>query len=141
MDYSSTHLFRNCCLFIEFLEGLFMFKKLNPKDRHTKCSRCNYVGCNPQEFLGHWIWVLRFYTRKYDPVKVYKRFVNWLTSLDYSQIADVEVDGINTKDYPDFVDAFIASATYKGKLMNEKQLERINQDSQYVYDHVMKKLF
>ncbi len=34
-----------------------------------------------------------------------------MINLDYSQIEDVEVDGIDTRDYPDFCDAFIAAAT------------------------------
>ena len=29
--------------------------------------------------------------------------------LDYSKVHDIEVDGIDTRDYPDFCDAYIAS--------------------------------
>jgi hypothetical protein len=35
--------------------------------------------------------------------------------LDYTKIEDVEVDGIDTSDYPDFSDAYIAAATYKNR--------------------------
>ena len=32
--------------------------------------------------------------------------------LDYTKIEDVEVDGIDTSDYPDFCDAYIATAKH-----------------------------
>ncbi len=35
--------------------------------------------------------------------------------MDYKLIDNIEVDGIDTKDYLDFCDAFIASADYNGK--------------------------
>lgn len=62
-------------------------------------------------------------------------------SLDYSLIADVEVDGVNTRDYPDFCDAFIASATYDGREMTEEELEVLNEDGAYVYERVIERLF
>jgi hypothetical protein len=61
--------------------------------------------------------------------------------LDYSQIENVEVDGIDTKDYPDFVDAYIASATYQGRDMTDDELDELNNDSNYVYDAVQERLY
>ncbi len=61
--------------------------------------------------------------------------------LDYSQIDDVEVDGIDTRDYPDFCDAYIASANYKGRDMTEEELDVLNEDSSFVYDCVQDKLY
>ncbi len=63
------------------------------------------------------------------------------TDLDYSQISNVQIDGIDTKDYPDFCDAYISSAEYKGQPMTEEQLEVLNQDGDYVYEKVMSYLY
>ncbi len=43
--------------------------------------------------------------------------------LDYTKIEDVEVDGIDTSDYPDFCDAYIAAATYRGR-QTDRQTHR-----------------
>jgi len=61
--------------------------------------------------------------------------------LDYSKIEDVTVDGIDTRDYPDFCDAFISSATYDGRDMTDEELDALNQDYDYVYARVMDKLY
>lgn len=61
--------------------------------------------------------------------------------LDYSLIEDVEVAGIDTKDCPDFVDAYIESASYDGREMTEEELEVLNADSSYVYEAVQNHLY
>lgn len=61
--------------------------------------------------------------------------------LDYSKISDVEVNGVDTNDYPDFCDAFIASATYEGRDMTEPELDELNEDSDYVRNQVEKVLY
>lgn len=61
--------------------------------------------------------------------------------MDYSKISNVRVEGIDPKDYPDFCDAYISSADYDGKPMTEEQLEEINEDGEFVYDHVINQLF
>ncbi len=61
--------------------------------------------------------------------------------LDYSKISDIVLEGIDTSDYPDFCDAYIASASYDGEEMTNEQIEMINQDTQYVYDCVIDHLF
>lgn len=53
--------------------------------------------------------------------------------LDYSKIEDVELDGIDTNDYPDFSDAYIASATYDGREMTDAELDVLNDNRDYVY--------
>jgi len=52
-------------------------------------------------------------------------------------IKDVEIDDIDMRDYPDFCDAFIVAATYKGRELTENELEYI-QDSnpEWFYDQV-----
>jgi len=61
--------------------------------------------------------------------------------MDYKLIDNIEVDGIYTKDYPDFCDAFIASADYNGKPMTDEQLDELNEDSAFVYECVENHLF
>jgi len=66
--------------------------------------------------------------------------------FDFNSIQDVELDGINTADYPDFCDAFIASAIiqdHDGTLRDatEAELDIINDDSDYVYQCVIDRLF
>ena len=61
--------------------------------------------------------------------------------MDYRLITNIEVDGIDTRDYPDFCDAYITSADYNGTPMTDEQLEEINQDGQFVYDAVIKHLY
>lgn len=61
--------------------------------------------------------------------------------MDYKLIDNIEVDGIDTKDYPDFCDAFIASAKYNGKPMTDEQLDELNEDGGFVYECVENHLF
>jgi|TARA_R110000744_G_scaffold211127_1_gene330248 hypothetical protein len=60
--------------------------------------------------------------------------------MDYKKIDNIEIDGIDTKDYPDFCDAFILSADYDGKPMTEDQLEEINNDGDFQHECIMKDL-
>jgi hypothetical protein len=57
--------------------------------------------------------------------------------MDYKKIDNIEIDGIDTKDYPDFCDAYISSADYDGVPMTDKQLDELNEDGDYVYEHIM----
>ena len=61
--------------------------------------------------------------------------------IDLSQVEGVEIDGINPRDYPDFCDAFILEASYKGREMTDEELEALNEDSDFVYDKVMEHLY
>jgi len=61
--------------------------------------------------------------------------------MDYKKINNIEVDGIDIKDYPDFCDAFIASAHYDGKPMTDEQLDELNEDGDFVYECVQNHLF
>lgn len=50
-------------------------------------------------------------------------------------VVAVEVDGIDTRDYPDFCDAFIAYAEWKrtGLPLSEAALEWLNEDGDFRY--------
>ena len=62
--------------------------------------------------------------------------------MDYKLIDNIEVDGIDTKDYPDFCDAFIASADYNGHPMTDKELEELNANHyDFVYECVLNAIY
>ena len=60
-----------------------------------------------------------------------------MKTMDYKKIDNIEIDGIDTKDYPDFCDAYISSADYDGLPMTDEQLDELNEDGDYVYGHIM----
>jgi hypothetical protein len=52
----------------------------------------------------------------------------------------VEVEGIDTKDYPDFCDATIVYAEdHTGRVLTEEELNNI--DSDVVYEHTLEQIF
>jgi hypothetical protein len=57
--------------------------------------------------------------------------------MNYKKIDNIEIDGIDTKDYPDFCDAYISSADYDGVPMTDEQLDELNEDGDYVYENIM----
>lgn len=61
--------------------------------------------------------------------------------MNYDLIDNIEIDGIDTNDYPDFCDAFIVSADYDGEPMTDEQLEALNEDYGFVHDCVYTHLF
>jgi len=63
------------------------------------------------------------------------KVLKYLT-MDYKKIDNIDFDGIDYNDYPDFCDAFIVSAYYDGVEMTEEQLEALNNDSDYVYERL-----
>jgi hypothetical protein len=48
--------------------------------------------------------------------------------MNYDLIDNIEIDGIDTRDYPDFTDAFIVSADYDGEAMTDAQIDKLNED-------------
>lgn len=61
--------------------------------------------------------------------------------FDYSKITNVELGGIDTNDYPDFCDAYIVSAKYDGREMTDDEIEELNENTDFVYEQVIKKLY
>jgi len=61
--------------------------------------------------------------------------------LDYSKIHDVDVEDVDTGDYPDFCDAYIESAYYGDRLMTEQELQVLNDDGDFVLEAVWDHLF
>ena len=49
-------------------------------------------------------------------------------------ISSCELEGIDTRDYPDFVDAYVIQALWdNGEELSEKELDQLN-DSELLYD-------
>ena len=61
--------------------------------------------------------------------------------LDYTKISNIEFDGIDHKDYPDYCDVYIVNADYDGIEMTEEQLEEINSDIKFMYEKLMDYLY
>jgi hypothetical protein len=61
--------------------------------------------------------------------------------LDYKKIRNIEFNGINHQDCPDYCDAYIVSAEYDGKEMTETQIEELNDDRGFVYESLMDYLY
>ena len=53
--------------------------------------------------------------------------------MDYKLIDNIDMDGIDYSDYPDFCDAFICAADYDGEPMTQDELDIINEDRDLVY--------
>jgi hypothetical protein len=59
--------------------------------------------------------------------------------LDYSKINNIEFEGIDWHDYPDFCDAYIVSANYDNRPMTEEEIESL--DKSFVYKKLIDYLF
>lgn len=64
--------------------------------------------------------------------------------LNGRKVIDVEVDGVDTRDYPDFCDAYFSSARFEdnGAYLNEVELDKLMDDYaedlwQMAYEHYM----
>ena len=71
---------------------------------------------------------------KLDALKTYRKI------LDFSKISNIELGGVDTKDYPEFADAFIQACDYDGEPATDEMLEVINEDGDYLYSQIIKKL-
>ena len=61
--------------------------------------------------------------------------------IDYTTIESVEVEGIDTRDYPDFSDAYISYAEIDGREATEEELEELSDDRDFVYEMTFNQLF
>ena len=61
--------------------------------------------------------------------------------MNYDLIDNIELDGIDTNDYPDFSDAYIVSADYDGEAMSDEQIDILNEDYNFIHDCVYNQLF
>jgi len=52
-------------------------------------------------------------------------------------IKNIEIEGIDPSDYPDFCDAYISYAEIDGRPATEKELDELNDNSSFVYESVI----
>ena len=61
--------------------------------------------------------------------------------MNKKEITNIEVEDIDFADAPDFSDAYISSADYKGEEMNEEQIAELNEDSDFVYLSIINQIY
>tara|TARA_R110002049_G_scaffold240858_2_gene414697 strand:+ start:1158 stop:1343 length:186 start_codon:yes stop_codon:yes gene_type:complete len=61
--------------------------------------------------------------------------------MEFDKIDNIAMGGVDTADYPDFADAYIESADYKGVEATEEELDIMNADSDFVYESLQDWLF
>ena len=62
--------------------------------------------------------------------------------IDYDKIDMASIDmHIDTSDYPDFVDSYISAADYDGRPMTDAELDVLNDDSSFVYEQVLERIY
>jgi hypothetical protein len=65
--------------------------------------------------------------------------------LNVQEIADVDVEGVDYKDYPDFCDAYIESAIVLDNGVwrdaTENELDILSEDRDFVYEQVQNYLY
>lgn len=56
--------------------------------------------------------------------------------IDHSKIEDLVFDSIDHADHPDYVDAFLVSATYQGRRMTVTEIDAIDKD--WLHEQILK---
>jgi len=63
-------------------------------------------------------------------------------NIDITKITDAHIAGIDTKDYPDFCDAYLDSAAYEGREMTEDELIYVTENHpEYINEKVFNQLY
>jgi len=58
--------------------------------------------------------------------------------INLSEVNDIEFSGIDNSDYPDYSDAFVESANYKGREMTQEEIDELMDDyPEFVYNQLM----
>lgn len=65
------------------------------------------------------------------------------TQLDKTKITDVEIDGLDPNDAPDYCDAYVDSALYEyeeGKFreLTNDELYELSMDGEFMFEHIDK---
>lgn len=62
--------------------------------------------------------------------------------LNLTKLEDIQIEGIDTRDAPDFVDAYISYATIDGRELTDIELDHINDEyTDFVHECVMEELY
>jgi len=60
--------------------------------------------------------------------------------LDFSQLTDVDFNDVDHNDAPDYVDAYVSRALYKGFPATQDEIDVINENSEFVHDSLFNQL-
>jgi hypothetical protein len=60
--------------------------------------------------------------------------------MNLQKIENIDFDGIDHKDYPDYCDAYIVSADYDGEPLTEEQIMELNQNGDFKHDKLFEYL-
>lgn len=61
--------------------------------------------------------------------------------MDTTELQNIEVDGVDTKDYPDLCDAYISYAEHSdGTPLSDEELEALNEDGDFVHEQAHESL-
>ncbi len=62
--------------------------------------------------------------------------------LNLSQIENMEFEGVDFSDYPDFVDAYLVSADIDGRELTEEEIDYLNDEHyEFVNESVFDSIF
>ena len=85
------------------------------------------------------------YLPSYDPPDGYGTFDqddNEKREINLNKIDNIVFDGVDKKDYPDFVDAFVMSADMNGYPMSQEELDDLNENHlEFVYEKLIDQLY
>ena len=83
-----------------------------------------------------------------EKVMVRQSLADWLKEHDENDsqkvvdYATLEVDGVDTRDYPDFCDAFFISGQYTdGTDLPDNVLDDLTSNGDLLYEHVLNQLY
>lgn len=58
------------------------------------------------------------------------------------KLQNIEIEGIDTSDYPDFCDAYLVSAEYEdGTPLTDFELDELSADGDFMYELIYSRLF
>ncbi|NQZ45056.1 MAG: hypothetical protein HRT65_12155 [Flavobacteriaceae bacterium] len=60
--------------------------------------------------------------------------------IDFKRVDNYQIEGIDTKDYPDFCDAFIAACDIDGREATEEELDLINEQCDFISELALEAL-
>ena len=64
--------------------------------------------------------------------------------FDINQLEDIQLGDVDPKDYPDFCDAYVESASFKGVDLTDKELDELNDSDEtrsWVNAHAFESLY
>ena len=62
--------------------------------------------------------------------------------IDITKVYDIRIANIDPKDSPDFSDAFIASAKYEDRQLNDSELDELTDNNpDWFYEKVINQIF